>query len=125
MRKIKTENDLVEMLVQATRTDRRLPSVIRTGSRTYWPDITRDEWLAYADPTTRVRVQPTSSDIDEYYLVIILLLRLPVDDRRLVWLRSKGQSWKRVARKFRKDQRTIKKIFYAAVRLLFLYVNKK
>jgi len=106
--------DLDDLFREAALTDSRLPTVIKKRINTSWLEIPSD-WNQYGwDKDAIPRIQPSKDQIDRYQEALELGLKLPEEDRRLIWAvaismreRSHG-TWTRLAKKYRCDRRTVK-----------------
>ena len=106
--------DLDYLFREAALTDSRLPTVFKRRINTSWLEIPSD-WNDYGwDKGATTRLQPTQKQIDRYQQALDLGLKLPEEDRRLIWAvaisvreRSHG-TWTRLAKKYRCDRRTVK-----------------
>ena len=115
-----TADQLHQLFLEAAQTEAWMPSAWQRARTSFWPEM-QAEWLSYADPETRVRLTPSSEQIDSYDLAIALSLTLEDKDRRLIWAvaysavnRAKPH-YARIARQRHVDRRTIKRQYMAAL----------
>ena len=115
-----TADDLHDLFLEAAQTEAWMPAAKQQARASFWPEM-QAEWLSYADPETRVRLTPTSQQVDRYNLAMKLSLILEDKDRRLIWAvaysavnRSKPH-YARIARQRHVDRRTIKRQYMAAL----------
>jgi len=97
-----------------------MPSAWQRARTSFWPEM-QAEWLSYADPETRVRLTPSSEQIDRYDLAMKLSLILEDKDRQLIWavaysaVNRVKPHYARIARQRHVDRRTIKRQYMAAL----------
>lgn len=113
--------DLHELFLEAATTERWLPAAKQKARTTWWPEM-QAEWLSYADPETRVRLTPTSQQIDRYHLAIEYSSLLADRERKLVWAvafsasrRSRGPRWRRLGKLMGLDPKTVKSRYETAL----------
>ena len=104
---------LHDLFLEAVMTERWMPRALQTPKTGYWPEM-QAEWLSYADPETRVRLTPTSKQVDRYHQAIEFSSKLSTADRKLVWAvaysaaqRARGPRWSRLAKLMGIDRRTV------------------
>lgn len=118
-------NYLDKLFREAARTETFFPTDSPKRIKAAWVE-TKKDWHAYGwDKSARVRLQPTQKQIDRYDQALMLGLKLPEYERRLVWgasisarKSSRGPQWTRIGDMLGKDRRTIKNEYYGALRLL-------
>jgi hypothetical protein len=87
-------NQLHSLFVDAAETDRRLPPAIRKQKMAAWPDVIAD-WHGYGwTQLGETVIRPTSKQIDEYDKAICFTVKMPEDDRRLVWMVAHASAFK-------------------------------
>lgn len=114
---------LVDLWVEAAKTERTLPTDLPGDVKAVWPLETLRTWAEYADEMTSVRQDPaTSRQVTRYDLIAEATLLLSERDRRYVWdaarsavNRSRGIAWSRVAREQNVATTTFKRRFEAAM----------
>jgi hypothetical protein len=124
-----TAPELHDLFLEAAETERWLPSDKQRSRTSWWPAM-QAEWLAYADPTTTVRLTPSAKQLDRYYLAIALSARLNNEDRRLIWAvafsavqRARGPQWKRIGKLMGIDRRTVNTRYLNAIVSLSLMLR--
>ncbi len=121
---------LHELFFEAVMTERWMPAAKQTARTTFWPEM-QAEWLSYADPETRIRLTPTTKQVDRYHLAIEFSGHMDEADRKLVWAvahsaaqRSRGPRWARLARMLGIDPRTVQGRYTAALLRLSLALKE-
>ena len=116
-----TAAELHDLFLEAAATERWLPASRQRSRQTWWPAM-QGEWLAYADPTTTVRLTPSAAQVDRYYAAIALSAQLCAEDRRLVWAvafsaveRARGPAWSRIARIMHCHRQTVRDRYMRAI----------
>ena len=117
-------NQLHSLFVDAAETDRRLPPAIRKQKMAAWPDVIAD-WHGYGwTQLGETVIRPTSKQIDEYDKAMGFTVKMPEDDRRLVWavahasaFKARGAPWTKLARMLRmgSDGRVVKRHYMDAL----------
>lgn len=92
--------DIADRMEDAAITLRRLPHPPGSGPKGFgssWPDYVRDARHAYGYHEARLRVVPSAAEIARMEDAIswLMLLRDP-DDRRIVWMRAEGHTWRAI-----------------------------
>ncbi len=111
-------------LEEAADTLRRLPPGRRRPQLTSWPDTVRDPGEAYGYERTTVRPGPPPpgaiSRLDE-----VLGWLAPVDpaDRRILWARARGSSWRRIEDEEGRSAPTLRKAWRQALARLARRAN--
>ena len=115
-----TADQLHDLFLEAAQTEAWMPAAKQRARIAWWPQM-QAEWLSYSDPETRVRLTPTSQQIDRYDLAMKLSLTLEDKDRQLIWAvaysavnRAKPH-YARIARQRHVDRRTIKRQYMSAL----------
>ena len=114
------------LLVEASETARRLPRAHPTPSVTYWP-VYQAEWLAYADETTRQKLDPaTARQITRYdELLDSVVALVEEEDRKILWVTARMAAfrtripWLKIGKVFSIDRRTAKRRYESALLNLF------
>jgi hypothetical protein len=115
-----TADDLHQLFLEAAQTEAWMPAAKQRARASFWPEMSA-EWLSYADPETRVRLTPSSEQIDRYDLAITLSLTLEDRDRQLIWavaysaVNRVKPHYARIAKQRHVDRRTIKRQYMAAL----------
>ena len=95
-------NCIIEQLADRYReawlTARRLPTGIRLGHGSRWPEMKFDhrEQVRRAEREV-IYVRPTAEQEDRLVECINWLTPLDVTDRKLIWLRASGIPWREIA----------------------------
>ena len=77
--------ELDELFVEAGRTELLMPRQKAKGITTSWLDI-KEEWSAYGYGHKRpLRIHPTARQITNYNKALTIGLKLPKDDRKVIW----------------------------------------
>ena len=89
-----------------------------------WPDVIND-WHGYGwTQLGETVIRPTSKQIDEYDKAMGFTVKMPEDDRRLVWavahasaFKARGAPWTKLARMLRmgSDGRVVKRHYMDAL----------
>ena len=126
-----TAPELHDLFLEAAETEQWLPSERQRSRMSWWPTM-QAEWLSYADPTTTVRLTPTSEQVDRYYLAIAFSADLNSSDRRLVWAvafsavrRTRGPQWARIGKMLGIDRRTVNTRYLNAIVSLSLMLRAR
>ena len=114
------------LLVEASETERRLPRAHPKPSVTYWP-VYQAEWLAYADETTRQKLDPaTARQITRYdELLDSVVALVEEEDRKILWVTARMAAfrtripWLKIGKVFSIDRRTAKRRYESALLSLF------
>ena len=94
-----TPREIEDQFEDAALTLRRLPNPPGSGAKGYghsWPEYVHDAKQAYSYEEARMRVVPSSRDIQRMEDCISWLAYLDPDDARIVWLRAEGVRWRQV-----------------------------
>lgn len=91
---------------------------IKPGAlRAQWPDVVRQAEEAYGWTAERVRPpRPTPAQITRMDEAISWLLWLDGEERKVVWARSIGMSWRRIEDMDGRSVRTLQNLFAGALR---------
>ena len=106
-------------LVEAADALRRLSmnGMKPTGLRSQWPDVVHRFEEAYGWTATRMRPpRPSPSEITRMDEAIGWLLWLEGEERKLVWARSAGLSWRRIEDMDGRSVRTLQHLYTSALR---------
>jgi hypothetical protein len=122
--------DLHLSLVEGAQTERRLPAAIPRRSVTFWVETATD-WLAYADPSPRQRLEPaTAAEITKYDALLDAIVQLPDErERRILWLTAHMAAfrtrvpWLKIGKRLGCDRRTAKRHYESALLSLFLTIG--
>lgn len=88
-----------------------------SGLRSQWPDIVHRVEEAYGWTGERMRpARPTPAQITRMDEAIGWLLWLDEDERKVVWARAMGLSWRRIEDMDGRSTRTLQTLFAAALR---------
>ena len=116
-----TATDLHDLFLEAAVIERWLPAERQQARTTWWPTM-QAEWLSYADSETRVRLTPSSRQVDRYHLAIEFSTFLADIDRKLVWAvafsasrRIRGPQWRKLGRMMGLDRRTVESRYTTAL----------
>ena len=126
MKRPPTVEALHLLLIEASETERRLPRAHPKPSVTYWP-VYQAEWLAYADETTRQKLDPaTARQITRYDELLDTICCLEEEeDRKILWVTARMAAfgtripWLKIAKVFSIDRRTAKRRYESALLSLF------
>ncbi len=101
------------LFLEAGKTEMLLPRQRVKGITTSWLDI-REEWSAYGYGHKRpLRIRPTAKQITNYDKALDLGLKLPLEDRKVIWSVSISAqkrhrpNWSKLGRLFKCDRRTV------------------
>jgi hypothetical protein len=88
-----------------------------SGLRAQWPDIVHRVEEAYGWSAERTRpARPTPAQITRMDEAIGWLLWLKEDERKVVWARATGMSWRRIEDMDGRSTRTLQNLFASALR---------
>ena len=91
---------------------------IKKQKLSFWPEYVNDANLAYGYNETRVYIKPSNEMIDRCDEALLWVLDMPLEDRKIVWLRGSKMSWRRICAFFSCNKDTAKsKHTLALVRL--------
>ena len=112
---------LDELFKEAGRTEMLMPRQRVKGITTSWLDIPED-WSHYGYGHKRpLRIQPTARQISNYDKALKLGLKLPKEDRKIIWsvsIASQNRykpNWSALGRKFKCDRRTVQHNYRGAL----------
>ena len=122
-----TLRDLHAEIVLAAETERRLPAAIPRRSVTFWVETATD-WLAYADPSPRQRLEPaTAAEITRYDALLDAIVHLADEqERRILWLTGHMTAfrsrvpWLKISKRLNCNRHTAKRRYERALLSLFL-----
>jgi len=126
-----TLHDLHLSLVEGAQTERRLPAAIPRRSVTFWVETATD-WLAYADPSPRQRLEPaTAAEITRYDALLDAIVQLTDEqERRVLWLTAHMAAfrsrvpWLKISKRLGCDRRTAKRRYESALLSLSFTLEK-
>jgi DNA-directed RNA polymerase specialized sigma24 family protein len=101
---------LTRMLKKSYQTLSALPGPAQHKLRTYWP------YVDYGGGVFRAR--PSSHDIEALDIVLQALTSLDNNDRKLLWARAGGVSWKKICGFMGLSRTTVTKQYNKALGLL-------
>lgn len=109
------------LFLEAGKTEMLLPIQRVKGITTSWLDI-REEWSAYGYGHKRpLRIRPTAKQITNYDKALDLGLKLPLEDRKVIWSVSISAqkrhrpNWSKLGRLFKCDRRTVQHNYRGAL----------
>ena len=107
-------------LIEAADALRRLSmnGVKPTGLRSQWPDVVHRFEEAYGAERMRPP-RPSPAEITRMDEAIGWLLWLDGEERKLVWARSAGLSWRRIEDMDGRSVRTLQHLYATALRRIF------
>ena len=119
--------DLHARLVEGAQTERRLPAAIPRRSVTFWVETVPD-WLAYADPSARQRLEPArAAEVTRYDELLDAIVQLTDEqDRRVLWLTAHMAAfrsrvpWLKISKRLNCNRHTAKRRYERALLTLFL-----
>jgi len=113
--------ELDELFVEAGRTELLMPRQKAKGITTSWLDI-KEEWSAYGYGHKRpLKIHPTARQITNYNKALTIGLKLPKDDRKVIWAVSLSSqkrhkpNWSKLGRMFKCDRRTVQHNYRGAL----------
>jgi hypothetical protein len=112
-----TRERVCEHLIEAADTLRRLPSNFGSKRLTFWPDVVHTSyeiWLAEAHARNKM-TPPHPAAISRMDTTLTWLLPLSTEQRRIVWARSCGVSWRRLEQTDGRSHTTLRKIYSAGL----------
>jgi len=91
-------NELADRYREAWLTSHRVPAGIRLGYTAFWPEMNYDkrEQIRRAEREV-LSVQTTPDDVDRMLECVRWLTGLVEEDRKLIWLRASGLTWRDIA----------------------------
>jgi hypothetical protein len=117
------------MFLRAAITDKKLPKDSPRNITTAWLDM-KKSWHDYGwDKSVKVKLKATPEDIDNYDKVLDLGLKLPPEDRQLLWAVAISMSdqahgtWTKLAKKYNVTRQTVYNRHRGA--LIKVYLIKK
>lgn len=116
---------VMEQIQEAARTIRLLPPVKAREKFCNWPDIVQNFMDAYGYTAPTFRIVPTAKQITRLDQVIDWLTWVPPETARIIWARSEGYPWRKIAGKVGKDPKTCKERFRIGVVAISLKESKK
>jgi len=114
------------LLVDARNTERRRKRA-HPNPRVYYRPVYQAEWLAYADETTRQKLDPaTARQITRYDELLETIVALKTEeDRKILWVTARMAAfrtripWLKIGKVFSIDRRTAKRRYETALLHLF------
>ena len=104
---------------------RRLSSGIHLGHSTYWPEFNPNRWEVYHAEGVAPKHPPPSAEAVERMVECMRWLRwLGEDERKLVWLRASGMSWRSIARSTGVPRTTVSRYWHRALLQVILRLNR-
>ena len=86
-----------------------------------WMDI-KEDWHHYNPKYKRpLKLRPTTKQITRYEEALSIGLKLPVEDRKVIWAssisaqRRHRPNWSELGRRFKKDRRTVQNDYRGAL----------
>ena len=124
--------DLDELFREAAQTLRLLPAAIRKPKFTSWPDYMQNHWDVFGwERVAPVRLMPTARQVSRLEFTIGVGLEIAGEDNRLLWLvatsavfRQRGPKWRKLARYYHCDARTVKRRYEQALIRLYYHLKK-
>ena len=117
------------MFKRAAKTDLRLPPVKLKKIAAAWLDM-KTEWTEYGyDPKAKVTIKPDAKDLLNYDKALELGLKLPIEDRQLIWAVAISWAakpygtWTRVAKKYNCTRQTIRNRYRGALQRAHIAIN--
>jgi Domain of unknown function (DUF6362) len=112
-----TPETVMAALVEAADTLRRLPKSSLQNRLTSWPEVVRSSAELFSgEKHARNRLSPPTPDaIDRMDAVLVWLLPLAIDQRRMLWARACGVPWRRLEDMDGRSHVTLRKIYNAGL----------
>lgn len=121
-----TIEDVAARFVEAAETGRRLPPVRVQGYFNVWPAFVRDEWERYGAGDLRpLHFPPSPAAIERMLESMRWMQWLEVEQRHLIWLRSRHFEWKDICRRLGCDRTTAWRRWQKALARVALHLNAK
>lgn len=96
-----TPDDVSARFYEAAVTARGLPPVRVQGYFNCWPAFARSQWEAFsADEPVHRSFPPSPENVDRMLETMRWVQWLDVEQRHLVWMRSKGYGWREISIRF-------------------------
>lgn len=112
---------LDDLFIEAGRTELMLPPVKMKTITNSWMDI-KEDWHHYNPKYKRpLKLRPTTKQITRYEEALSIGLKLPVEDRKVIWAssisaqRRHRPNWSELGRRFKKDRRTVQNDYRGAL----------
>ncbi|MDE2099116.1 MAG: hypothetical protein KGL39_17815 [Patescibacteria group bacterium] len=100
-------DQIADRLEEAAHTLKRMPAVSVQGYISSWPVTVNDYHESYGYNSATVHLGPPSArHISEMDEVFAWIAPLPLDDKKLLWMRALRVRWKKIARLRRCSVRT-------------------
>ena len=119
--------ELDDLFIEAGRTELMLAPVKMKRITNSWLDIPED-WMHYNPKhQRRLKIRPTMEQMTRYSEAFDLGLKLPLEDRQVIWAtaisasRRHRPNWSELGRKFKKDRRTVKNDYRGALMKAWIY----
>ena len=117
-------NELEKRYREAWLISRRVPSGIHLGHSTYWPEFNPNRWEVYHTESAAPKSTPPSAEaVDRMVECMRWLHWLDEDDRKLIWLRASGSSWRDIAQSTGIPRMTVSRYWHRALLQVILRLN--
>lgn len=124
--------DLDSLFKEAAQTLRLLPGAIRKQKLNYWPDTQQSYWDVYNyHDVGMVRITPTTGQVTRLEFALEVGLKIDREDNRLIWrvatssvFRERGPQWRKLAKVYHCDGRTVKRRYEQALIRLYYYLKE-
>ncbi|MTI15126.1 DUF6362 family protein [Sansalvadorimonas verongulae] len=111
-----TLEELDQLYHNAWKTSQRLPAGSGIGYKSPWVEMIYDEREQQRRAEKiRLRTAPTPLEVEQLMDCINWLQRLTVEQRRLIWLRASGLSWRKISAKTGIPHTTVKRHWHKAL----------
>ena len=125
--------DLDGLFKEAAQTLRLLPGAIRKQKLNYWPDTQQNYWDVYNYHDVGIsRVTPSANQVTRLEFALAVGLKIDREDNRLIWrvatssvFRERGPQWRKLAKVYHCDGRTVKRRYEQALIRLYYYLKEK
>ena len=125
--------DLDGLFKEAAQTLRLLPGAIRKQKLNYWPDTQQSYWDVYNyHDVGMVRITPTTGQVTRLEFALEVGLKIAREDNQLLWrvgmssvFRERGPQWRKLAKVYHCDGRTVKRRYEQALIRLYYYLKEK
>lgn len=120
---IKTIEDIKEKLEFAAEIMRRLPPVKVQGYICSWPNFVRKE--DEIKGTSDIWLHPLPEEITAMENILEWLRFVPLEERRLIWLRACGMGWKHLAKYCKKSRTTLDRHYNGGLNKILAALTEK